>query len=75
MSKKKRTDDIDAVCHYCEEAAPLRDKEFMLCERYGVVSSFHKCRHFSYDPLKRVPPPPKAIDKDDDTSPAILEGL
>lgn len=34
----------------------------MLCTKYGVVSMTYECRKFSYDPFKRIPPKPKALD-------------
>ena len=75
MAKKKKAVEFDVMCHYCENAMPLQDREFMLCKRDGVVSSFHKCRRFSYDPLKRVPPPPKSVEDDELPIASMLEGL
>ena len=34
----------------------------MLCVKKGVVSADGKCRKFQYDPCKRIPPRPKALD-------------
>ena len=42
-------------CSYCEYATKL-DDERMLCIKRGVVSIDGKCRKFTYDPCKRVPP-------------------
>jgi hypothetical protein len=39
----------------------------MLCEKRGVVLPVDKCRHFVYDPLKRVPKKPKPLQKLEDT--------
>lgn len=63
---KLRKVQLDRVCFYCENAVPLHDKDFMLCRRHGVVSAGHRCRRFSYDPLKRVPMPRKRLDSDSD---------
>ena len=63
-SPKKRRQ-LDKVCAYCEKAAPLQDGDHMLCGRFGVVCGGHSCRHFSYDPLKRIPVPRKPIDPED----------
>ena len=58
---KKTARELDKACVYCENASVLHDADYMLCDKYGVVSSGHSCRHFSYDPLKRVPMPQKRI--------------
>ena len=45
-------------------------EEKVLCAKKGVVSRTGSCRAFRYDPLKRVPPPPRPLDlsglKDED---------
>lgn len=46
---------IEKYCRYCEHAQSLSDEGEMLCEKNGVVKSEYHCRHFIYDPLKRVP--------------------
>lgn len=61
---RKRDQELDRACVYCENASPLTDRDFMLCKRHGVVSAGHLCRRFSYDPLKRVPMPRKRISAD-----------
>ncbi|MBE6708012.1 MAG: hypothetical protein E7578_02060 [Ruminococcaceae bacterium] len=60
----KNKHDVDKACIYCENAIPLHDRDFMLCQRKGVVGSGFLCRHFSYDPLKRVPVPRRSIRED-----------
>ena len=52
---KKNKPQIDALCKYCEKAAPLNDPDSMLCEKRGVVNAGYVCRLFRYDPLKRDP--------------------
>ena len=54
---------IDPRCGYCQHAGRL-DGEAMVCERCGVVPPEHRCRHFRYDPLKRVPPRPVKLATD-----------
>ena len=44
--------DIEPRCAYCEVA----------CSRRGVVDGSDHCRHFRYDPLRRVPPRPASLD-------------
>lgn len=60
---------IEPRCAYCERGTQL-DEEKILCAKKGVVSPAGSCRAFKYDPLKRVPPLPKALDfsglKDED---------
>ena len=52
---------IERSCTYCRNGAILADGQ-VLCCRKGVVSVTEKCRKFKYDPCKRVPPRPKALD-------------
>lgn len=48
-------------CSYCSFGTKL-DEERILCTKRGVVSPEHACRKFAYDPCKRIPPRPKALD-------------
>ena len=52
---------IDRSCLYCEYSAKL-DEENVLCTKRGVVPADKACRKFRYDPFKRVPTRPKALD-------------
>lgn len=52
---------IEKSCTYCRYGTVL-DEEQVLCIKKGVVSPDRKCRRFTYDPLKRVPAKPKALD-------------
>lgn len=52
---------IEQNCIYCVYSAQL-DNGMILCSKKGMVSSDRKCRAFRYDPCKRVPPKPKALD-------------
>ncbi len=61
--------DIEARCAYCSHAGEA-DGENVLCSKRGLVSRDYSCRRFSYDPLKRTPPPrvslhTDGLDKDD----------
>ena len=49
------------ACRYCAWAAALEDEQ-MLCVKKGVVFADGTCRKFQYDPCKRIPPRPKALD-------------
>lgn len=65
MGKKDSCErELDRACAYCEEAAPLYDCDHMLCSRKGVVDAGYVCRHFSYDPLKRIPAPRRRVDEE-----------
>ncbi|MDD6094624.1 MAG: hypothetical protein PUC29_02665 [Clostridia bacterium] len=50
------TDKSERICAYCEYSTPLFHEDTSLCRFCGVVAKDHRCRRFSYDPLKRVPP-------------------
>ena len=52
---------IQRSCTYCIHAAQL-DEGHVLCAKKGVVSTDKGCRKFAYDPCKRVPVKPKALD-------------
>lgn len=53
---------IAPACKYCEKAIRvLLEQDQVLCDKYGIVSANHSCRHFAYDPLKRVPKRPLAV--------------
>ena len=52
---------IEPSCLYCVHSAKL-DADTVLCSKKGAVSALHKCRAFRYDPCKRVPVKPKALD-------------
>lgn len=45
---------IDRYCTYCQFAGRI-DENTMICQKCGIVPAEHRCRHFRYDPLKRVP--------------------
>lgn len=51
---------IARSCSYCVNGAKL-DDDTVLCMKRGVVPAGKKCRKFLYDPCKRTPPRPKAI--------------
>lgn len=48
-------------CEYCRNGTLLEEEQY-LCIKHGVVQRREKCRKFKYDPCKRVPSKPKAID-------------
>ena len=52
---------IEKSCTYCQYGTALEDG-LTLCTKRGVVLSDRKCRKFSYDPIKRMPVKPKALD-------------
>ena len=48
-------------CSYCRFGTSLEDDQ-ILCTKRGVVDAGSKCRKFEYDPIKRIPGKPKALD-------------
>ena len=52
--------DIEKRCAYCKCGTALGEGE-AICSRRGVVDPAGHCRHFRYDPLKRVPPRPATL--------------
>lgn len=51
---------IPRSCAYCVHGTKFDDST-ILCIKRGIVPSDKSCRKFSYDPCKRVPPRPKAV--------------
>ena len=51
---------IEKSCSYCTHSTPISCEE-VLCTKKGVVAVDGKCRKFSYDPCKRIPPKQKAL--------------
>lgn len=55
--------DIKPACKYCTEAfQPLGDDR-VLCMKKGIMPLDHACKKFSYDPIKRIPPRPKPMER------------
>ena len=52
---------IQKSCEYCTNGT-LLDNGQILCIKRGLTANVEKCRKFRYDPFKRVPRKPKAID-------------
>ncbi len=52
---------IEKSCSYCAHGAAL-DEDSVLCAKKGLQPQSGKCRKFKYDPTKRQPPKPKALD-------------
>lgn len=52
---------MERSCSYCAHGTKIDDEQ-VLCIKRGVVSVCGQCRKFTYDPCKRVPPKPKALD-------------
>ena len=51
---------IEKHCAYRKGGSVLNDVQ-VGGSRRGIVDSADHCRHFCYDPLKRVPPRPAAL--------------
>lgn len=52
---------MERSCHHCRYGTKM-DEDMMLCAKKGIVPHCGDCRKFRYDPFKRVPPKPKAMD-------------
>ncbi len=52
---------ITRSCSYCQRAVQL-DENTVLCSKKGIRPLDGKCLRFRYDPCKRVPAKPKALD-------------
>ena len=52
---------MERCCSYCAHGTKI-DEEQVLCVKRGVVSACGQCRKFAFDPCKRIPPKPKALD-------------
>ncbi|MBQ9647613.1 MAG: hypothetical protein IJV43_04530 [Oscillospiraceae bacterium] len=51
---------MEKRCAYCAFGSAINDRE-VACARKGVMDAAAHCRKFVYDPLKRVPPRPAAL--------------
>ena len=54
---------MEKRCAYCAHGVRISEHE-IACERRGIMDEAAHCRRFSYDPLKRVPPRPATLRKD-----------
>lgn len=52
---------IDRSCSYCLHCAKLNNDQ-VLCAKRGIMPLNGQCRQFRYDPCKRIPGKPKALD-------------
>ncbi len=51
---------MERSCLYCALGTCLNEGQ-VLCTKKGVVDASKPCRKFKYDPCKRIPPKPKAL--------------
>lgn len=52
---------IERSCAYCTFGAKLEDGQ-VLCSKKGLRTIEDRCRKFQYDPCKRIPGKPRALD-------------
>jgi hypothetical protein len=62
MKKLFNKNDITPSCSYCVHGRFSPNGESVLCLKKGIVSLDYSCKRFKYDPLKRKPIRPKAIE-------------
>ena len=61
---KKRNDDIERICAYCENAVVIRESDICICKLIGAVKQQDTCKKFALDLLKLSPLPRKLPDDD-----------
>lgn len=61
---KKRNDDIEQICAYCENAVVIRESDICICKLNGAVAQTSTCKKFVFDLLKLAPMPKKLPDDD-----------
>lgn len=47
---------LPPACEYCEKGIKGGDENYIQCPKNGMVSPTYHCRHYQYDPTKRIPP-------------------
>ena len=52
--------DLEKRCAYCTHGSVLSESK-VGCPYRGVMDAANRCGRFVYDPLKRVPPRPAAL--------------
>ena len=52
---------MERTCQHCRYGTRMNE-DMMLCAKKGIVPQCDDCRKFRYDPFKRVPPKPRALD-------------
>ena len=53
---------ISPACQYGELGRLSADGETVLCVHRGICPPYESCHKFSYDPLKRIPKPARALE-------------
>lgn len=61
---KRKNDDIERICAYCEHAITIHQSDICICREIGAVSASSTCRHFTLDLLKLAPTPRPLPDDD-----------
>ena len=52
---------IERACAYCVYGTKA-DEDTIICSKKGMRYPEDQCRRFKYDPTKRIPGKPKALD-------------
>ena len=47
--------EIEPACDICQHGKTLFGGVNVKCSKKGLVSGTYKCRHYKYDPFKRIP--------------------
>lgn len=68
MKQELFSKSVPPACAYCAIGKATDDLSHVLCIKKGVMMPDSHCRHFQYDPLRRVPkaaPKPESFDASD----------
>lgn len=65
FAKKLFNPNIEPRCHYCEHGSQTSDGLAVLCNKRGITTKDYYCGKFVYDPLKREPVKPPALQQYD----------
>ena len=52
--------EIEPCCAYCLHASPVNENE-AVCKKHGIVHLTYRCKRYTYDPTRRIPPEPEEI--------------
>lgn len=61
---KRKNEDIERICAYCENSVVIRESDVCICREIGAVDARSTCRKFSLDLLKLTPIPKPMPDDD-----------
>lgn len=57
--------DVSKICATCKFGKPLSTVADVMCEKYGLVSQNHTCRHYDYNRLMKRPSRKRTVKSSD----------